>query len=375
MRRISFVLSALFLSLVGALPSNAASQTFVVTVNGGNSKVEGTVSLGNSTDSASVKVDSVGKATFSLPSGTYRLGMYLTGAFQGVSLNNTVTVTVPGSITIDLPQLSTSTIHLKLPSGSELPTLYSFWESGRTLVTVGANQFATPIAQVVSSVGDGIKIAVYDPSNQGGVTLMQRTLAGSRLVTIPAGQLKDGAEITITDAAFPVFSTAAISGAVGSTYTLLGTIKKEGDAFAGTSAEGTGSITAIVAPSSFVVGSGGCICGAGTVAAGLAKLASNNVVVTMKLTAQMSGQYLLVNPMVGSYVFPSAMIPVETRQPKTSYRSCTALNQDFQGGVYSSLIFKGSPSSLRIQPTSNYKLYNTVKSLDKDKDGIACEVN
>lgn len=56
-----------------------------------------------------------------------------------------------------------------------------------------------------------------------------------------------------------------------------------------------------------------------------------------------------------------------------TYKNCTALNQDYKGGVSisSSTVNKGGKT--KYKPFVSKELYNANKKSDHDKDGIACE--
>lgn len=64
-----------------------------------------------------------------------------------------------------------------------------------------------------------------------------------------------------------------------------------------------------------------------------------------------------------------------------TYKNCTAVNKDFKGGVALSADSKNTKKSkgVVVDAKSKYPatvdkaIYNQVKKLDKDKDGIACE--
>jgi hypothetical protein len=53
------------------------------------------------------------------------------------------------------------------------------------------------------------------------------------------------------------------------------------------------------------------------------------------------------------------------------FKNCTAMHVVYKGGV-ARPGYK-EPSKLRYKPFVNLALYNANKSLDRDKDGIACE--
>lgn len=56
-----------------------------------------------------------------------------------------------------------------------------------------------------------------------------------------------------------------------------------------------------------------------------------------------------------------------------SYKNCTELNKDYNGGVAESASTKNKGGKTKYKPHVSKELYNANKSKDRDKDGIACE--
>ena len=65
----------------------------------------------------------------------------------------------------------------------------------------------------------------------------------------------------------------------------------------------------------------------------------------------------------------SGTIPAEA----VKFKNCTAVNKVYKGGVSKSADTVNSGGKTKHQPTVDAKLYKTLKSMDRDKDGIACE--
>jgi hypothetical protein len=55
------------------------------------------------------------------------------------------------------------------------------------------------------------------------------------------------------------------------------------------------------------------------------------------------------------------------------YKNCAALQKVYAGGVALSSKSVNKGGKIKLKPTVNAKVYNLNKSLDRDKDGIACE--
>jgi hypothetical protein len=68
--------------------------------------------------------------------------------------------------------------------------------------------------------------------------------------------------------------------------------------------------------------------------------------------------------------------PTATAKPApkpVKYKNCTALNVVYPGGVAKSASSKNKGGKIRLAQVVNSKLYDLNKSLDRDKDGLACE--
>ena len=55
------------------------------------------------------------------------------------------------------------------------------------------------------------------------------------------------------------------------------------------------------------------------------------------------------------------------------FKNCSAVNKVHKGGVAKSAEAVNSGGKTKNIPTVDAKLYKTLKSMDRDKDGIACE--
>lgn len=68
--------------------------------------------------------------------------------------------------------------------------------------------------------------------------------------------------------------------------------------------------------------------------------------------------------------------PAPTAQPApkpVKYKNCTALNVVYPGGVAKSASSKNKGGKIRLEQVVNSKVYELNKSLDRDKDRLACE--
>jgi hypothetical protein len=55
------------------------------------------------------------------------------------------------------------------------------------------------------------------------------------------------------------------------------------------------------------------------------------------------------------------------------FKNCTAVNKVHKGGVAKAIGVLNKGGKTKFEPIVNAKLYKTIKSMDRDKDGIACE--
>jgi hypothetical protein len=60
-------------------------------------------------------------------------------------------------------------------------------------------------------------------------------------------------------------------------------------------------------------------------------------------------------------------------QEATKFKNCAALNKVYSGGVAKSSSSVNKGGKIKQKPTVNAKVYDLNKSLDRDKDGLACE--
>jgi hypothetical protein len=74
---------------------------------------------------------------------------------------------------------------------------------------------------------------------------------------------------------------------------------------------------------------------------------------------------------------PSASPAPVAAKPKPplamKYKNCAALQKVYAGGVALSSKSVNKGGKIKLKPTVNAKVYNLNKSLDRDKDGLACE--
>lgn len=72
---------------------------------------------------------------------------------------------------------------------------------------------------------------------------------------------------------------------------------------------------------------------------------------------------------LASLLVVSGPMPAEAAK----FKNCTAVNKVHKGGVAKSADTVNSGGKTKNLPTIDAKLYKTLKSMDRDKDGIACE--
>lgn len=79
---------------------------------------------------------------------------------------------------------------------------------------------------------------------------------------------------------------------------------------------------------------------------------------------------------VGSNFPAPSPAPSKTAKPAPKpikYKNCAALQKVYAGGVALSSKSVNKGGKIKLKPTVNAKVYNLNKSLDRDKDGLACE--
>lgn len=68
--------------------------------------------------------------------------------------------------------------------------------------------------------------------------------------------------------------------------------------------------------------------------------------------------------------------PTNTAKPAPKpikYKNCAALQKVYPGGVARTAKWSNKGGKIKLKPTVNAKVYNLNNSLDRDKDGLACE--
>ncbi len=86
----------------------------------------------------------------------------------------------------------------------------------------------------------------------------------------------------------------------------------------------------------------------------------------VSVTANAGGTKATATVLVSAITTPPAVKPVK-------YKNCTELNKVYPGGVAKSAISKNKGGKIRLVQEVNAKVYDLNKSLDRDKDGLACE--
>ncbi|PID05885.1 MULTISPECIES: excalibur calcium-binding domain-containing protein [unclassified Sporosarcina] len=68
------------------------------------------------------------------------------------------------------------------------------------------------------------------------------------------------------------------------------------------------------------------------------------------------------------------LLPVQsTEAAAAKFKNCTQLNKSYPGGVAMNATVKNKGGKTKLKPAIAASVYNSHKSLDRDKDGIACE--
>ncbi len=373
LKAFALLIIALLVVFAGTQPVQAANQEFTMALDGGKYPLSGQITLSNLTSSSLATIDGNGKAKFKLFPGAYKISLGLGGVYQGLQVGGQVTV--PGSVQIKLPEPTISTVEYKLPSGVVLPNVYDFFGSSiKRQVTFESGGFTWTALLInpVENVNGKISYALFSsnqPQNPINLTFALPDSSGG----LPTGKpslafetLASGGVIQLEDGAFPDLQVSEISGASGSTFTIPGSYHFEGS--------GQASIFSIwVTENTFFNVRGPqektyLNSKSRPLKLGSANLNEGKFKITLPLTA--NGRYLYAyNPIAFGY--PSKLVPIRVRMPKSKYKNCAELNLDFQGGVSNS---KSSTSiGARFEPTLNSSLYKVVKGLDRDKDGVACE--
>jgi hypothetical protein len=74
-------------------------------------------------------------------------------------------------------------------------------------------------------------------------------------------------------------------------------------------------------------------------------------------------------------IFLAASLSVMSLSPANAakFKNCSAVNKVYKGGVANSAGTVNQGGKTKHEPFVDAKLYKTLKSMDRDKDGIACE--
>lgn len=68
------------------------------------------------------------------------------------------------------------------------------------------------------------------------------------------------------------------------------------------------------------------------------------------------------------------LLPVQSAEGATAkFKNCTALNKAYVGGVALNASVKNKGGKTKYKPAVSASIYKAHTSLDRDKDGIACE--
>jgi hypothetical protein len=301
-------------------------------------------------------------------------------ALQGLSIGQ-LQVSAPGELNLKVPAARTTNVRFVLPDGSLLPGVTSSDNSPSSSIqgTDGVTWYV-PIAQAVKSVsgvttykvyvsvGAGKSLEpTYDIDGDGFYDLsisFSTANGGYKRMFIPSSIFISGGDFQVTDASYLIFDQREVRGVAGSYFTLSGRAINVGKGVKGTFSRlwwlssQTVLSSSVSLPADAVIANQQVINADGTF--------------KFVFTIKPSHPYISANQQGALYGFSAEVLPVTVSTAKSSYKSCVALNQDYQGGV-SGNIYKNKGVTPKFKSTVNDRLYKVVKALDVDKDGIACE--
>ena len=381
---LAVALAFLFLAIT-VQPAKAADVKLTVKFVGSQESFLGAnVSLFAPNESFVQPLSAEGTATFSVPAANYNFSFSSgpAAALAGLSVMQQQ-VTAPGAIELKVPTARYTSVRYVLPDGSLLPGIWQPTNVPYARVSTGDGfSWNTRIAQPVSAV-DGItkyKVLVaadsrgtyadpnYDQDLDGynDLAVNQSTANGGyRNLLIPSSLWIKGGDFAVSDASYLQFDQREISGAVKSNFTVTGRIVNVGKGASGTMLRHYFlNSQAFFANNAFYNGSGTSYVGQ--------KAPNSDGTFVLNIVLNSTSSYFTAGQTNALYSFPSANVPIKVTTAKLTYKSCAALNADFQGGV-TSYTFKNKGVAPKFKSTLNDKLYKSVKKLDVDNDGIACE--
>ena len=366
-------------------PAKAADVKLTVKFLGSQESFLGAnVSLTAPNESFVQPLSAEGTATFSVPAANYKFSFSSgsAAALAGLSVSQQQ-VTAPGSIELTMPTARYTSVRYVLPDGSLLPGIWQPTNMPYARVSTGDGfSWSTRIAQPVSVVDGITKYKVFVAADSRGqyadpnydqdfdgyndLAVNQSTANGGyRNLLIPSSLLIKGGDFAVSDASYLQFDQREISGAVRSNFTITGRIVNVGKGVSAT------MMRYYFLNSQALFISNGFYNGPGTSFVGQkAPNADGTFILNIVLNSTMP--FFTASQTNALYSFPSANLPVKTTTAKLTYKSCAALNADFQGGV-TSYTFKNKGVAPKFKSTFNDKLFKAVKKLDVDNDGIACE--
>jgi hypothetical protein len=96
---------------------------------------------------------------------------------------------------------------------------------------------------------------------------------------------------------------------------------------------------------------------------------------TLIASVAVAGALILAPAVPATAASPAATGVVMTKV--VSFKNCTALHKKYPGGVAKAGVkynlVSGKKKAFKVKPKISTALYKANKSLDRDKDGIACE--
>lgn len=385
MKKLLAMVFATLLVVLGVQPAKAADVTFTVKLTGSSESFLGaSVSLTSSSANYVQKLTVDGTASFSVPPGTYAFTVAgnTAVAMLGLNLAQQLQVTAPGDLRLQVPQARYTNVRYVLPNGKLLPGIWVTDNSTSKITTSDGIDWYSKLGQAVSSANGVTKYRVYVAPNSHGTNAwpeydtdgdgyydprisLATANGGYQILNIPSSKWINGGDVEIADASYLVFDQGEAKGASGSTFTLTGHIENIGKGSSGT-------MIGLFLASSQTFGYQGNMMGPG-IYAGVRKPANPDGTFALQFVLRKTPGFVTANQFGAQFSFPSEIIPVTVTAAKSSYKSCATLNMDFQGGVTLDYNPKNRGAATKYSPTWNSRLYAAVKSLDLDKDGIACE--
>lgn len=381
------VVFAILLIALGVQPANAAEVAVTVKFTGSTESFLGAkVSLMGQNETFVQPITAEGNVAFSVPAGTYSFTLSANSApaLLGLSVLQRQ-ITAPAALELKVPTARYTKVRYVLPDGSLLPNFGLSGSGANAQLNTGDGfTWNSQLGQQLS-VKDGVTSyrvyvapdargpiadSTYDQDGDGfgDLRISQVTANGGyRTLLIPSSVLIKGGDYAVSDASYLQFDQSELIGAARSTFTVTGRIVNVGKGVSGTMLRQYFLTSQSATPNNY----NGIYSGPGSQFTGQ-KAPNSDGTFSLNVVLSATSTYFTAMQANALYSFPSAILPIKTTVAKSTYRNCAALNLDFQGGV-STDYSKNKGAAIKFKPTLNLKLYATIKKLDVDKDGIACE--